>query len=78
MRFLNLLERALWTGVQAGLAVLTVEGLTSMDATPLELLSIAGVSAGLSALKTLAVERSAQIAVATAPAEVPVVVVEHR
>lgn len=58
---LNLLERALWTGVQAGVALLTVEGLTSLDASAGEMLITAGIAAGISALKTLAVERSAQI-----------------
>jgi hypothetical protein len=55
---LNLLERALWTGVQAGLAVITVEGLMGLDATAAEMLVVAAIAAGISALKTLAVERS--------------------
>lgn len=55
----NLLERALWTGVQAGLALLTVEGLGVLDATAVQQLVVAGIAAVLSALKTLAVERLA-------------------
>lgn len=55
----NLLERALWTGVQAGLALLTVEGLGVLDATAVQQLAVAGIAAVLSALKTLAVERLA-------------------
>lgn len=57
----NLLERAIWTGVQTGLAILTVEGLTTFDASAIQLLATAGIAAGLSALKTLAVERMAAL-----------------
>lgn len=57
----NLLERALWTGVQSGLAMLTLEGLTAFDASALETLAVAGVAMALSALKTVAVERLAAL-----------------
>lgn len=57
----NLLERAIWTGVQSGLALLTLEGLSTFDATALETLAVAGVAAALSALKTIAVERLAAL-----------------
>lgn len=53
----NLLERALWTGVQSGLALLTIDALTPLNHNALEALSIAGVAAALSALKTLASDR---------------------
>lgn len=55
----NLLERSLWTGVQSALALLTLEGISTFDATALETLAVAGVALGLSMLKTLAVERLA-------------------
>ena len=55
----NLLERALWTGVQSGIAMLTLEGLSTFDATALETLAVAGVAMALSAIKTVAVERLA-------------------
>lgn len=52
----NLLERSLWTGVQTGLALVTVEGLTGgVDARMT--LTVALVASALSALKTLAVGR---------------------
>ena len=55
----NLLERALWTGIQSGLAMLTLEGLSAFDASALETLAVAGVATALSAIKTIAVERLA-------------------
>jgi hypothetical protein len=57
----NLLERALWTGMQTGLAILSVEALTPMDASATQLLLTAGIATALSALKTFSQERLAQI-----------------
>lgn len=58
----NLLERALWTGVQSALAILSLEALSSLDASAVEVLIASGIAAVLSALKTLAVERLAVLA----------------
>lgn len=57
----NLIERALWTGIQTALGLLTVEGLSQFDVTALESLQVAGVAMVLSALKTIAVERMAAL-----------------
>lgn len=57
----DLLERSLWTGVQSGLGLLTIEGLTAFDASALETLAVAGVAALLSALKTLSKGRLARL-----------------
>ena len=59
----NLLERAAWTGVQSGLAILTADGFGWLQASPGEMLATAAVAAGLSALKTLAQYRLAALEV---------------
>lgn len=53
----NLIERAIWTGIQTGLAIVTVDGLTAADADPRATLTAAVVAAVLSAVKTMAVGR---------------------
>ena len=57
----NLIERAVWTGLQTGLAILSVEALTPMDASATQLLLAAGVATVLSALKTFSQERLSQL-----------------
>lgn len=57
----NLLERAVWTGVQSGLALVTVEGLFGSGADPVHTIVVAGVASGLSALKTFSQERLATL-----------------
>lgn len=54
---IDLIERSVWTGVQTGLGILTVDSLTTFDATAVEALAVAGVAAGLSALKTFSKHR---------------------
>ena len=53
----NIVERALWTGIQTGTALLSADGLGWLNADPLAMLATAGVATILSALKTLAQER---------------------
>lgn len=53
----NLLERALWTGVQSALAILTADGFGWIQAETWAMLACAGVAGALSALKTLSQER---------------------
>ncbi len=49
---MNLIERALWTGVQSGLALLSVDSLFDMGIDPFQTLAVAGVATLLSAIKT--------------------------
>lgn len=58
---LNLAERAIWTGVQTGLALLSADGLGWLNADPLAMLATAGVAAGISALKTFSQYRLAAL-----------------
>lgn len=55
----NILERALWTGVQSGLAMITVDGFFGSGADPINTLAVAGVAMALSALKTMSQDRLA-------------------
>ena len=53
----NVIERAVWTGIQSGLAVVTVEGLVGAGADLQNALLVAGVATLLSALKTISQDR---------------------
>lgn len=53
----NLIERAAWTGVQSGLAILSADGFGWLTASPGAMLATAGVAAAISALKTLSQDR---------------------
>lgn len=55
--FFNTLERALWTGAQTGVAILSADGLGWIEASPQATLAVAGVASLLSAIKTMAHER---------------------
>lgn len=57
----DLLERSLWTGVEAGLGVLTVEALSAFDVSTIATLQIAGAATVLTALKVLASGRLSQL-----------------
>lgn len=57
----DLLERSLWTGVEAGLAILTLDALTAFDATALEALQVAGIATVLTTIKVLAAGRLAAL-----------------
>ena len=50
----NTIERAVWTGVQSGIAVLVV-----VDTNLGEALAVAGLAAAISALKTISQDRLA-------------------
>jgi hypothetical protein len=52
-----MLERALWTGVQSGVALVTVDALVGGSADLKHALFVAGVAAGFSALKTFSKDR---------------------
>lgn len=58
---LNIAERALWTGVQTGLAIVTVEAITPLSASSGQVLLAAAVATTLSGLKTFSQERLAQL-----------------
>lgn len=55
----DLLTRAGWTAIQAAVAVLVAAGANWVDVNVLKAAGIAGVAAGLSAIKTWFVQRSA-------------------
>lgn len=55
--FINTLERALWTGAQTGVAILSADGFGWIQANPGAILATAGVASLLSAIKTMAQER---------------------
>lgn len=55
----DLLSRAAWTAVQAAVAVLVAAGANWVDVNVLKAAAIAGVAAGLSAIKTLFAQRRA-------------------
>lgn len=58
---IDLIERSLWTGVEAGLGLITVEALTGLNASPNQTLLVAGVAAILTMLKVLTTGRLAQL-----------------
>ncbi len=55
--FMKVVEKAIWTGVQSGLAMLTVPGLLGHDSDPKVMLITAAAAAAISAIKNLAAER---------------------
>ena len=55
----NIIERAVWTAIQSGVAVVTVEGLVGGGADLKNALLVAGIAALLSALKTISKDRLA-------------------
>ncbi len=57
----NTIERAVWTGIQSGLAVITVEGVVGGGPDLTNALMVAGVAAFLSALKTVSQDRLATL-----------------
>lgn len=59
--FANMLERALWTGLQTGIAVLTADGLGWYSSEAWQTAAVAGIAAALSAFKTIAQERMAYL-----------------
>lgn len=65
----NLLERSLWTGIEAGLGLLSIEALTSLDASTMEVLLVAAAAMVITALKVLSTGRLSQLEEIIRPAD---------